>query len=138
MTQVAQTALYWGQGFSPMPQSVGRARREARSALQDWQVPEDVVDTVVLLISELVTNGIRACPRGRLVHVALTAGQCSVLLEVSDPSRILPMRVEAGDEDDSGRGLLLVERLADSSGVRPRPVAGKTVWARCWWGDEAA
>ncbi|MER7403047.1 hypothetical protein ABT373_11310 [Streptomyces sp. NPDC000070] len=36
---------------------------------------------------------------------------------------------EQGPDDESGRGLLLVDALADRRGTEPRPPSGKAVWA---------
>ncbi|MET8537327.1 ATP-binding protein [Streptomyces sp. NPDC005065] len=101
MTQVAQPTLTWELWLTPFPKAVGEARRQVSSTLTDWQVPEDAVDTAVLITSELVTNAIRHCDNQHLVHLQVTDDGAELLLEVSDPSRnpprpTVPPRV-AGD-----------------------------------------
>ncbi|MFG2647044.1 hypothetical protein [Streptomyces sp. NPDC048436] len=54
----------------------------------------------------------------------------NALLEVSDPrGERLPAMRKAGEEEQFGRGLVLVGVLADEWGVEPRDGVGKTVWA---------
>ncbi|MFJ6727209.1 MULTISPECIES: ATP-binding protein [unclassified Streptomyces] len=85
-------------------------------------------DTAELLTSELVTNA--------LVHtdheavLTATVGPDGLRVEVRDfvPGRPRPRRT-GGDESTSGRGLLLVESLADAWGVRAHG-SGKAVWFR--------
>ena len=58
---------------------------------------------------------------------AAPASERRLRLEVEDPSSSLPRRREPGESGVSGRGLLLVDRLADVWGVEPRG-SGKCVW----------
>ncbi|MFB7895015.1 ATP-binding protein [Streptomyces xiamenensis] len=113
--------------------SVPRARRLARSVLTDWTIDPDVTDRAELVISELVTNAIRVrVPGDRLVEMRLVRPHADqrLLLEVSDAGPGKPL-VRVPDEDEpNGRGLLLVEALADYWGCAPRDGGiGKTVWA---------
>ena len=57
----------------------------------------------------------------------LTGPERRLRVEVEDRSSALPRRREAGDSGVSGRGLMLVDRLADVWGVEPRG-GGKCVW----------
>ncbi|MET7903945.1 ATP-binding protein [Streptomyces sp. NPDC005355] len=50
-------------------------------------------------------------------------------MEVSDPREGRPGIAEATPDDESGRGLAIVDALAEAWGVRER-IVGKTVWAR--------
>jgi anti-sigma regulatory factor (Ser/Thr protein kinase) len=84
------TAQTWEMWFTPFPKTVYIARRQVGRTLTGWGVPEDAVDTAVLITSELVTNAIRHCDIGHLVHVHLTDDGTVLLLEVSDPSRQHP------------------------------------------------
>jgi anti-sigma regulatory factor (Ser/Thr protein kinase) len=116
--------------FTPHDGSVRLARGQVRRALGAWGIPDDIVDALVLVTSELVTNGIRVCPRTNVVQVQLTVSVDSVLLEVSDPSSVQPQEKAATPEDEGGRGLLLAREYAQELGVKPRPHVGKTVYAR--------
>lgn len=129
MTQIAQPTLTWELWLTPFPKAVGEARRQLRSALTGWQVPEDAVDTAVLITSELVTNAIRHCDNQHLVHLHVTDDGAELLLEVSDPSRNPPRPVVPPSHAESGRGLFLVRAAASGFGARHRDPVGKTVWA---------
>ena len=126
----AEDLRIWGMAFPPRPRSVGRVRAQVRSVLDEWKIQDETVDALVLVASELVTNGIRVCSSANIVHVQLTMEEGSLLLEVSDPSAIWPCEVAAGPEDESGRGLLLARELAQEFGAVARDHIGKTVCAR--------
>lgn len=57
----------------------------------------------------------------------LTGTERRLRVEVEDTSSALPRRREAGEDGVSGRGLFLVDRLADGWGVEARGT-GKCVW----------
>ncbi|MFL1897798.1 PAS domain S-box protein [Streptomyces tauricus] len=106
------------------PISVGKGRRLLRHTLQEWQC-EDLIDTACLLASELLSNAVHhACDPLRL-RLRRTGDELNV--EVSDGSPVLPQaRIAAGDEE-SGRGLTLLDQLAASWGALPTR-EGKAVW----------
>ncbi|MGJ7441300.1 SpoIIE family protein phosphatase [Aquipuribacter sp. MA13-6] len=107
------------------PVSVRGVRRAVAAALDGWGVAEDVADTVLLLVSELVTN---ALLHGRPpVQVRVRRSPTAVVLEVHDDAQTLPRRDDPGDGDEHGRGLQLVSALASRWGTRPT-VTGKAVW----------
>lgn len=72
---------------------------------------------------------------GRNFRLALTVTADTVLrIEVSDTrgDQLPSVRADGPSEDaESGRGLLLVEALAESWGVTVGPPPRKTVWAEC-------
>jgi signal transduction histidine kinase/DNA-binding response OmpR family regulator len=104
---------------------IPRARHEVAEALGGWGVHEDAVDTVSLLLSELVTN---ALVHGRPpVHVRVRRGPASLSLEVHDNGQALPRRGDPSDSDEHGRGLQLVSAIAARWGTRPT-IVGKAVW----------
>ncbi|MFE9389713.1 ATP-binding protein [Streptomyces sp. NPDC006784] len=120
------------------PTEVARARRWARARLAGSGVDADepLAETLILLISELVTNAVvhtgcpavlcmllpRRCPAGAAHEVA-----GSVRVEVADASSRAPRRRLAEGEDTGGRGLELVSGLADRWGWEHEP-GGKRVW----------
>ncbi|MEG9551682.1 ATP-binding protein [Streptomyces baarnensis] len=116
----------------PHPASVRAARRWAAELL-----PADVRDGVVLVVSELVTNAVAAdeaidATDDIEVELVVDPPHGHVVLAVTDASdRPLPPSPAGvpGDED-GGRGLLLLDVLADDHGWTPRPCGGKCVWAR--------
>ncbi|TJZ52049.1 ATP-binding protein [Streptomyces piniterrae] len=116
----------------PDPAEVGRARRWARSRLagSGIGVDEPLAETLILLISELVTNavvhtGSAAELRMRFSGAGPVVG--TVRVEVVDASTRPPRQRHADGEDTNGRGLELVDGLADRWGWQ-REGAGKRIW----------
>ncbi|WP_432542811.1 ATP-binding protein [Kineococcus sp. SYSU DK002] len=103
--------------------------RAARHFVADWCIAEgvigDVVDTLLLLTAEVVTNAVL---HGRS-EVVLRVGRhgSRVRVGVGDENTRLPLRREADPEALNGRGMALVEALADAHGVEVGTL-GKTVW----------
>ncbi|MDT0493355.1 ATP-binding protein [Streptomyces griseus] len=121
--------------YSAEPESVRPARRYVReaAAYQEPSIDEDVLDTLELLASELVTNAVRygSEPGDSFkVTVAAEPGKCR--LEVHDTRRRAPRLRPPSDQRTRGRGLHLVEALASRWGVAERPF-GKVVWAVVTW-----
>ncbi|MFD6327744.1 ATP-binding protein [Streptomyces sp. NPDC058442] len=122
--------------FTSTPRGARLARRLVSHRLGQWGYPYDspVNETLTLITAELAANAVRhGHVPGRDFHLRLTADPELLRVEVTDtrtermPS---PFLHEASDDAESGRGLLLVTRLATRWGADPRPVApGKTVWA---------
>ncbi|MFJ6465410.1 ATP-binding protein [Streptomyces sp. NPDC091387] len=110
------------------------ARLAAERALAPHLPPDTgAADTARLLIAELTANAaLHGRVRGRKARLGLTLDPTCLLVEVTDAGGDrLPAPPPDGDAGDSehGRGLLLVEALADSWGWRPYHPGGKTVWA---------
>ncbi|MFI1013947.1 SpoIIE family protein phosphatase [Streptomyces sp. NPDC020965] len=105
------------------PRSVGRARELARALLVSWDL-EALVDTVELLVSELVTNALRY-GEGE-IRLRLLRDR-TLVCEVWDSGLVQPRRRRARDTDEGGRGLQLVGLLSAGWGSRRTP-RGKTVW----------
>ncbi|MFF7212518.1 ATP-binding protein [Streptomyces sp. NPDC008238] len=109
--------------------AVADVRRLLREALRSWGVP-DLADTAELLTTELVTNALRHTDRGAVLTVTLQPGAARRLrVEVRDFTTRHPRLRAPSDRRTSGRGLLLVQSLADAWGVRPDgDGTGKIVW----------
>ncbi|MEU4270129.1 SpoIIE family protein phosphatase [Streptomyces sp. NPDC026092] len=105
------------------PRSVGRARELARAQLTAWDL-EALIDTVELLVSELVTNALRY-GEGE-IRLRLLRDR-TLVCEVWDAGLVQPRRRRARDTDEGGRGLQLVGLLSAAWGSRRTP-RGKTVW----------
>ncbi|MDH6579234.1 SpoIIE family protein phosphatase [Kitasatospora sp. MAP5-34] len=110
---------------------ISELRGELRDALRRWGVP-GLVDTAELLASELVTNAIRHTDRdamftARLYRDPAQGAGARLRVEVEDESDLWPTRRTPGEQASSGRGLMLVEALADGWGVEPRG-SGKRMW----------
>lgn len=108
------------------PAEVGRARRWARSRLVGSGIKDDepIAETLILLISELVTNAVvhTGCP----AVLRMLFGE-TVRVEVADSSNCPPRPRHAEGDDTNGRGLELVDGLADRWGWQPEG-AGKSIW----------
>ncbi|GAA3823651.1 SpoIIE family protein phosphatase [Streptomyces phyllanthi] len=116
------------------PERIAGARRHVRELLHDWN-SADQIDSAVLLVSELLTNVLVHTDADALLITEITeiteAGdgpeRRRIRVEVTDTADDLPHRRSPGELASSGRGLLLVERLADVWGVDPRG-EGKSIW----------
>jgi anti-sigma regulatory factor (Ser/Thr protein kinase) len=119
-----------------LPGAVPCARLHARQVLWEWAVPVDV-DTAELIISELVTNGLKAAwatGSGQPISLTLSAGSAVLAIEVWDGNPHPPVLRELdGDvpslDEESGRGLFLVHSLSEKWGWYPTGnPAGKVTW----------
>jgi len=95
------------------------ARERVTSTCRVWRVPRQVVDSLELIVSELVTNAVTHAA-GDKVTVALALTGSTVLVVVADrgPRTDFDVR-NADDDDENGRGLFLVKALADRYDIRP-------------------
>jgi anti-sigma regulatory factor (Ser/Thr protein kinase) len=113
----------------PGPHAPADARRATREVLGRWELPA-LVDRVVLVVSELVTNSVRY---GRPpLHLDLRRLRGRVRIDVHDTvpeEPVLHGREAVADESESGRGLLIVNAVADEVGVEQVPGDGKHVYA---------
>ncbi|QXJ25206.1 SpoIIE family protein phosphatase [Actinomadura graeca] len=105
------------------PAAVRRARGLVRSRLEEWGL-EDLDYTTQLLASELITNALRYAHGPIELRLLL---ERTLVCEVLDRSAALPRLRRAEDDDENGRGLLVVSQLAHRWGAR-RTAAGKVVW----------
>ncbi|HEU4910485.1 MAG TPA: SpoIIE family protein phosphatase [Actinomycetes bacterium] len=105
--------------------AIGRARPVVEGALVRWGVP-GAAETCVLLATELITNAVRHSGTTVELRVGLSGGL--VAMEVHDDGPGTPQLRQPGRDDESGRGLVLLDRLSDRWGVRRSPRGGKSVW----------
>ncbi|MGC5037651.1 ATP-binding protein [Streptomyces sp. DT190] len=115
---MAVKAMGWAHSF-PMSEGVRAGREWTRERLTSlpWAATEpDTVDSVVLAVSELITNAhVHAHSDA---HLVLTwDGDClHVSVHDEDPNLPRPRRPEPGDV--GGRGVAIVQELADEWGMR--------------------
>jgi serine phosphatase RsbU (regulator of sigma subunit)/anti-sigma regulatory factor (Ser/Thr protein kinase) len=126
------------RSFPADPIRVSQARRLASATFASWDMDPAQADLACLLVSEVVTNvvlhaaasaGSRrqlTAPR-REFTLRLRRGESCVWVEVFDRDLRLPRIRSAGENDEGGRGLYLVDQLATRWGSRPTP-DGKAVW----------
>ncbi|MFG2652833.1 SpoIIE family protein phosphatase [Streptomyces sp. NPDC048436] len=116
------------------PERIAGARRHVRDLLHDW-ADADQVDSAVLMVSEMITN-VLVHTDGDALLVAEVIGEPGarrLRAEVADGSDDLPHKRHPGELASSGRGLVLMELLADEWGVDPRG-EGKCIWFELYEG----
>ncbi|MGX1909162.1 ATP-binding protein [Streptomyces phaeochromogenes] len=124
--------------LSPTRRGARLARRLAVQQLDAWGWPYDseISDTAAHLVAELAANSVQhGHVRGRDFRLRLTVtAEPTLRIEVAD-ARVDRLPPTLGDHEpglpdaESGRGLLLVEALADTWGCDTSDPVAKTVWA---------
>jgi anti-sigma regulatory factor (Ser/Thr protein kinase) len=105
--------------------SVSAARHWARQVLSGWDL--DASDTE-LALSEMITNAVVHGSGGVQADLSRLSG--CVRLEVHDQGRAGPIvHHHAAHDQQSGRGLELISRVATKWGWSKRVSGGTTVWA---------
>jgi anti-sigma regulatory factor (Ser/Thr protein kinase) len=110
--------------LAPVPQNARAARKFVRDCLLADHVNTDV-DLVVLLVSELATNAIRHA--GSIFDVWVEVLLPCVRVGVDDPSPVIPAPRAADNTALGGRGLALIEAMADRWGAETTS-GGKRIW----------
>lgn len=117
------------QRFRLRKDAVPVAREHVRSILTLWLLGE-LADDAESIVGELAANAVvHAKGIGEFFEVGLRRRDGVLIVEVSDSFQWrMPERGDGDPDGIGGRGLVIVEGLADKWGVRPRET-GKTVWA---------
>ncbi|MEU1178923.1 SpoIIE family protein phosphatase [Streptomyces sp. NPDC005820] len=133
-TPVRRTMLTVAQAE---PERIAVGRQQLRELLHDWP-SADQIDSAVLLLSETLTNVLVHTDADALLVAEVTGapGARRIRIEVTDAGDDLPHRRRPGELASSGRGLVLIELLADTWGVAPRG-EGKTIWFELYEADGA-
>ncbi|MEV4375549.1 ATP-binding protein [Streptosporangium sp. NPDC049644] len=112
-----------------VPESVSMARSRVRELLGEGHPASD---DVILLVSEVVTNSVLHSGSGGGGEVAMTVavGSAAVLVEVCDAGSGASMpHVRNDPEAEGGRGMFLVDLLADNWGIQDDASEGaRTLW----------
>ena len=124
MEHADDSALPACREFACDPTAVPAARHFVRSTLAERHV-EQLSDTAELLTSELVTNVLLHARTPMQISVEIDGAAARI--EVLDGSATLPVRRRLPVHATTGRGLALIDALADAWGITVHPV-GKTVW----------
>ncbi|MEV0489109.1 ATP-binding protein [Streptomyces atratus] len=120
--------------LSPTRRGARLARLRTTAQLGEWDLPSV---SAVQIVAELAANAMvhdRVPGRDFRLDLTVHDGGALLRIEVSDARGEclppVPAGVAVPDGDgESGRGLLIVEALADRWGVSPGPIPRKTVWA---------
>ncbi|MGK3943623.1 ATP-binding protein [Streptomyces caeruleatus] len=114
----------------PTPESVSLARRWFRKFIAPFE-PRCSVDDCALMISELVTNAIvygRSHEPSWVVRVEWFREGSALRVDVHNPGFPASVRLRRPDANDAhGRGLLLVDSIADSWHSGPSRLGGTVV-----------
>jgi anti-sigma regulatory factor (Ser/Thr protein kinase) len=111
--------------IEPHAERVPYLRRQVERVLHLWRL-DALAWQVELVVTELATNAVRHART--LFTVAMTWDGRRLRIEVSDAHPVPPEpRDEIPADSTGGRGLLLVEQLADRWGYDPHE-RGKTIW----------
>ncbi|MFE0202532.1 ATP-binding protein [Streptomyces sp. NPDC058985] len=123
----------YSQTFPCEPATAEIGRQLVRDALGVWRL-DSLADVAALIMSELIANAVRhtSCHSIRLIIGRPSAIRVRVGVVDRAPLR-LPVLGQAGEDDEAGRGLLLIDGIADRwgydlHGPDKRPW-GKEVWA---------
>jgi anti-sigma regulatory factor (Ser/Thr protein kinase) len=104
--------------FRPEPEVI-RSARDAANILES-EIPQEKVDDVRLLVSELVTNAVRhghLRPNDDWVRLRLRYDDDKLRVEVSDPGDGFNVPASPDQLSESGWGMYLLQQLADRWGV---------------------
>jgi hypothetical protein len=125
-----------------LPSAVPCARLHTKQVLWEWGV-QALIDPAELIVSELVTNGIRASeglngsrygghwtPGAPPLRLCLHGQQRQIAIQVWDANDRLPIQQVKDLDAEGGRGLVLVECLSEAWGAyKAKASSGKVVWA---------
>lgn len=119
--------------LAALPTAVPCARLHTLSVTAEWGL-QHLAETAELLVSELVTNAIQASQRLTLtsppvVHLWLVRDQNSITVCVWDASPDMPVRHDAGPDEESGRCLMIIDAVSSDWDAYHKD-GGKIVWAR--------
>ncbi|MCL6735613.1 ATP-binding protein [Streptomyces neyagawaensis] len=114
--------------LSSTPRGARLARLLATEQLRSWGLPPDPAEHIVAeLAANAATHG---RVQGRDFEVTLYVIGDTLRIEVTDTrAERLPSTRHPDSNDESGRGLLLIEALADRWGTTPGRPPRKTIWA---------
>ncbi len=113
-----------------LPGAVPSARLHARQVLWEWGQAK-LTDSAELVVTELLTNAVNASQWPQPVRLWLRSDRTRLLVLVWDANpHPPPARIDADDDAESGRGLLLVEAISEQwNWYLTRKTGGKAVWS---------
>jgi serine/threonine-protein kinase RsbW len=108
--------------------TVPAVRTRARVLWSAWGLAPSLADDASLLLTEMISNALLHTG-SETVHVFLRSDRSRLVIMVGDSSPQMPVRADApADEELFGRGLVIVDAIADRWGAYTVPT-GKIVWA---------
>ncbi|WP_405598924.1 ATP-binding protein [Streptomyces sp. NBC_01410] len=131
-SEIATPTAEFTQRLSATRRGARVARHLAVHQLDGWGIPygSDLSDSAALIVAELTANAVtHARVQGRDFELRLTLWPLTLRIEVSDARGDRePIPRPPTPDEETGRGLLLVDALATKWGTADR-IVGKTVWA---------
>jgi anti-sigma regulatory factor (Ser/Thr protein kinase) len=122
--------------YRPLPNAIPSARLWTRNVLFEWRLP-DLTESAELIVSELMTNAYSVSRPETQFHdlctitLRLRANHQYLLVEVWDRSPEDPAVLGTPDGDtEHGRGLVIVQALANDWGYWREAAYRKCVWAQ--------
>jgi anti-sigma regulatory factor (Ser/Thr protein kinase) len=112
-------------------QAPGAARRVAQGLMDQWKVAEPDADSVVLVVSELVANAVEHALPPLVLHLNRHLAEKQIWVGVSD-SGTAPQEgpwTSSCTDDEHGRGLGIIEALAEAHGTHAYPDGTTMHWA---------
>lgn len=122
------TTTKYRKAFESCPESAAGARAFVLEAASRLGVSADL-DLALCMTSELVSNSIQHAEGDELSVTVSKVGR-GVVVEVADADPNLPVIRHPGPLEPHGRGIQIIQRLAQSWGVEAGPGAGKVTWFR--------
>lgn len=110
--------------FPATARTVPEARRRIASTLAQWKL-DGLTEVIALLTSEIVTNAVLHARTD--IRIGVTREPHGVRVEVTDGSPLPPSLRHHSDTATTGRGIRLLDALADAWSAEPDN-GGKTVW----------
>ncbi|MFD4115658.1 ATP-binding protein [Streptomyces niveus] len=127
----------WEVPFTVEPHMAARVRRAMRLHLSLWGL-SDLEDVAQICVSELVANVINHVGPGTPVTLAVSTDGAHLRIELRDPdARAMPTLLAPTSGAESGRGLMILDAVADRWGVISR-ADSKVVWCELATGLEVA
>jgi DNA-binding NarL/FixJ family response regulator len=121
--RTGQTALRLGASLT----SAREARAFTQSALTEWAVAAEIVDDVLLVVTELVNNAVTHALSG--CELRISVSPLSLRIEVIDQGSGTPDPLPPSATRNHGRGLHLIDALTAAWGYEPIESGGTMVWA---------
>lgn len=109
------------------PVAVSESRTFLRHTLENWDINDEVADTAVLCLSELVTNAVIHARAGCVVRVVLDQSILTVMVRDGGSTKVASTVPVDDPLQAYGRGLHLVDSLVTRWGSE-RDSAGTSVW----------
>ncbi|MFB4306777.1 ATP-binding protein [Actinomadura sp. GTD37] len=123
------------------PSAVGLARAFAETRIRKWDYSH-ILDSALLIVSELVTNAARQTPDEE-IRLQLSRDAYGIIIAVWDRGHEMPQAKpkseltledldlsEEAFDDNGGWGLHIVQAMSAKCGVTADPTGGKWVWCR--------